>query len=54
MNFDKIVFLDIDGVLNHDGYFAHVKPEAVEWDNIDEEKVKLLKEIQSATGGVIS
>lgn len=50
MNFDKIVFLDIDGVLNHDGYFAHVKPEAVEWDNIDEEKVRLLKEIQSATG----
>lgn len=50
MNFDKIVFLDIDGVLNHDGYFAHVKPEAVEWDNIDEEKVKLLKDIQSATG----
>jgi hypothetical protein len=50
MNFDKIVFLDIDGVLNHDGYFAHVTPDAVEWDNIDEEKVKLLKEIQSATG----
>lgn len=50
MNFDKIVFLDIDGVLNDDGYFAHVKPEAVEWDNIDEEKVKLLKEIQFATG----
>jgi len=50
MNFDKIVFLDIDGVLNSSEYFANVKPEAVEWDNIDESKVQLLKEIQNDTG----
>lgn len=49
MNFNKIIFLDIDGVLNYDNYFAHVKPEDEEWDNIDEEKVKLLKKIQEAT-----
>jgi len=50
MNFKKIVFLDIDGVLNHDGFFAKVPDNEAEWKCIDEEKVKLLKDIHDATG----
>lgn len=50
MNFDKIVFLDLDGVVNSSKFFSSLSADRDSWDNIDEEKVKLLKEIQSATG----
>lgn len=51
----KIIFLDVDGVLNSYEYYASLEEEqkhGYEYD-IDIEKVKLLKEIVDATGAEI-
>ncbi len=45
----KIIFLDIDGVLNSDEYFETLQPVSAELDDIDESKVQLLKEIVDRT-----
>ena len=45
----KIIFLDIDGVLNSDEYFETLRSESKKLDDIDENKVKLLKEIVDRT-----
>lgn len=48
----KIIFLDIDGVLNSADYFDTVKG-CKGYKEIDSEKVKLLKEIVDRTGAEI-
>lgn len=45
----KIIFLDIDGVLNSEEYFKTLPPVSTELDDIDESKVQLLKEIVDRT-----
>lgn len=49
----KIIFLDIDGVLNSDEYIEDLPPVSTELDDIDESKVQLLKEIVDRTGAQI-
>jgi hypothetical protein len=61
VNFDKIIFLDIDGVLNTDtfleskvvttGWGGRVIPKPI--DMIDPEKVEILNRIVAETGAVI-
>lgn len=48
----KIIFLDIDGVLNSIDYFAQTKG-CKGYTEINPEKVKLLKEIVDRTGAQI-
>ena len=48
----KIIFLDIDGVLNSMDYFEQTK-DCIGYTEINPEKVKLLKEIVDRTGAEI-
>lgn len=48
----KIIFLDIDGVLNSENYFDKTN-DCDEYTDINQEKVKLLKEIVDRTGAEI-
>ena len=51
----KVIFLDMDGVLNSDEYFDKIKGldiKGIEYD-VDIEKVKLLKEAIKATGAKV-
>lgn len=51
----KIIFLDIDGVLNSDEYFdkiKYLKIEGIE-SEIDRKKVKLLQEAVKQTGAKV-
>ena len=51
----KIIFLDIDGVLNSDEYFektVHLNIQGIE-SEIDIEKVKLLKKAIDETGAKV-
>ncbi len=49
----KIIFLDIDGVLNSKSWNENHKEEIKRGVLIDEDKVKLLKEILIKTGAVV-
>lgn len=49
----KIIFLDIDGVLNSNEYFESLPKEKEKFIEIDENKVLLLKEIVDKTGAEI-
>lgn len=52
MTIIKTIFLDVDGVINSDQYFAKRAPNDKDND-IDMSKVKMLANIVSATGAVI-
>ena len=47
--FEKVLFLDIDGVLNSDRFFRSLDDKEASWKEIDEEAVKLLQQIKEAT-----
>lgn len=52
----KIIFLDIDGVLNSMAYFKsqeHQEKRFIQYDEIDESRLPLLKQIVDATGAKI-
>ena len=51
----KVIFLDMDGVLNSDEYFDKIKGLDIKGieNDVDIEKVKLLKEAVNATGAKI-
>lgn len=56
MNYIKIIFLDIDGVLNSLAYFKtqeHQDKRFMQHDEIDESRLPLLKRIVDATGAKI-
>lgn len=48
----RVIFLDIDGVLNSEEFYQH-RPLTQELNEIDEEKVKLLQQIVQATNAKI-
>ena len=45
----KVIFLDVDGVLNNDGYFERTKNEKQNRIELDDENIKCLKEIIDLT-----
>lgn len=45
----KVIFLDVDGVLNNDGYFERTKNEKQNRIELDDENIKYLKEIIDLT-----
>ena len=47
--FDKVLFLDIDGVLNSSKFFDSLNDEEASWKEIDEEAVKILQRIKEET-----
>ena len=47
--FDKVLFLDIDGVLNSSKFFDSLNDEDASWKEIDEEAVKMLQRIKEET-----
>ena len=49
----KVIFLDIDGVLNNDGYFERTKNEKQNRIELDDENIKYLKEIIDLTGAKV-
>ena len=49
----KVIFLDVDGVLNNDGYFERTKNEKQNRIELDDENIKCLKEIIDLTGAKV-
>ncbi len=51
----KVIFLDIDGVLNSDEYFDKIKNNNIQGiqSKIDVEKIKLLKKVVNETGAKV-
>ena len=49
----KVIFLDVDGVLNNDGYFERTKNEKQNRIELDDENIKYLKEIIGLTGAKV-
>lgn len=49
MQIKKVLFLDIDGVLNSDIFFRSLNDDEAEWKCIDENAVKLLAQIKEST-----